>query len=372
MIPRLIICLVLSTLVVAAATKGDAPRETRPAARWYRGNTHAHTTLCGHADSTPAAVARWYLDHGYHFLCLSEHNRYIDPATVRLPRGRRQDFILIPGEEITGTRVHVTALNTRKLVVPTAHPTRAKTVQAYADRTRAAGGVPIINHPNDNFAVGVSDIRQVRGCRLFELYNAHPYVNNRGDARHPSTEGMWDAILSGGMVMFGVASDDAHEFKRRDLDRSNPGRGWVMVRATELTPKAIAAAMDRGDFYATSGVILSEVHVDPREYRVVVDEAATDAEMAKPDPVARRVPASSGARPGYQIDFIGPGGNVLQSVDGTDATFRRPPGLPYVRAKVTLTRVANGGKLLQNYAWGQPAFDVTGIAGVERELEELP
>ena len=37
--------------------------------KWYKGNTHVHTTLCGHADSTPDFVAQWYHDRGYNFWC---------------------------------------------------------------------------------------------------------------------------------------------------------------------------------------------------------------------------------------------------------------------------------------------------------------
>ena len=59
-------------------------------------------------------------------------------------------------------------------------------MQNYTDRTRGAGGVPVINHPNDNWALSASDIRPVRDCRLFELYNAHPQVSNGGDERHRS------------------------------------------------------------------------------------------------------------------------------------------------------------------------------------------
>ena len=85
--------------------------------KWYRGNTHAHTVICGHADSSPEIVTRWYHDHGYNFLILSEHNHFIDPDSVRMPENRRDDFILIPGEEITGPKiVHTTAMNIRNLV----------------------------------------------------------------------------------------------------------------------------------------------------------------------------------------------------------------------------------------------------------------
>ena len=357
MILRLILYVVLSGIVPRAVAG-----EVQPAApaKWYRGNTHVHTVLCGHADSTPEVVAQWYLDRGYHFLSLSEHNRYIDPAMVALPPDRRKDFILIPGEEITGNYVHMTALNIARLVIPTGHPSRAQTIQNYTDRTRAAGGAPIINHPNFNWALKVSDIRPIKRCHLFELYNGHPAVHNDGDPampeERPSTEAMWDALLSDGMVIYGVSSDDAHEFKTHGPDKSNPGRGWVMVRAAELTPKAITEAIDRGDFYASSGVILTEVTASEKEYRVVADDEATRAEAAKAELIPRRLPAGEAAQAGYRVDFIGPGGKVLQSTSGTQASFIRPAGLAYVRAKITFTRDAGGGGQEQIAAWTQPAF----------------
>jgi hypothetical protein len=341
----------LIALVPAGASGDDDAR----GGHWYRGNTHVHTVVCGHADSTPEAVARWYLDRGYQFLCLSEHNRFIDPSTVALPPDRRKDFILVPGEEITGTHVHMTGLNVSGLVVPTGHPSRTQTIQSYTDRTRRAGGTPIINHPNFGWALTHADIRPVKRCYLFELYNGHPSVHNEGDADHDSTEKIWDALLSDGMVIYGVSSDDAHEFQTKAVNKSNPGRGWVMVRAAELTPRAVADAIDRGDFYASSGVMLKEVTVTDKEYQVVVDPAATEAEVAKPELVPRRLAEGGPAAPGCRVEFIGPGGKVLQTVNGAAATYRREPALPYVRAKITYTFAVDGGRA-ECAAWTQPAF----------------
>ena len=62
-------------------------------------------------------VAQWYHDHGYNFTILSEHNRFIDPTTVKLSGEVREDFILVPGEEVTGRKhIHTTAMNVGKLV----------------------------------------------------------------------------------------------------------------------------------------------------------------------------------------------------------------------------------------------------------------
>ena len=50
--------------------------------KWFKGNTHSHTTLSGHADTHPDTVALWYLDRAYNFLILSEHNHFIDPDLI--------------------------------------------------------------------------------------------------------------------------------------------------------------------------------------------------------------------------------------------------------------------------------------------------
>ncbi|MFW6124334.1 MAG: PHP domain-containing protein [Acidobacteriota bacterium] len=41
--------------------------------KWYKGNTHCHT-LNSDGDSYPRQVIRWYRDHEYNFLVISDHN----------------------------------------------------------------------------------------------------------------------------------------------------------------------------------------------------------------------------------------------------------------------------------------------------------
>lgn len=321
---------------------------------WFKGNTHAHTVLSGHGDTSPEEVAQWYLDRGYHFLILSEHNRFIRPDSVELPRDRRRDFILIPGEEVTGHQViHTTAMNIRDLVDWRAdHDEKHRIIQSHVDSTILAGGTPILNHPNFEWAVEVDDVRPVRRLHLFELYNGHPHVHNFGDSTHISTEELWDDLLTDGMLIYGVSSDDAHQFQSWGTDVSNPGRGWVMVRADSLTPAAVTQAMRGGRFYASSGVVLEDVR-RAREYGIHVDTEGTRREMGSPYVTGRHVEEGP---PGYEIQFIGPEGRVLHQAAGASATFTIPDGLSYMRAKVIFRRLRSGGGYEATYAWTQPFF----------------
>lgn len=349
--------------VAAAVSVASGPSldvvDDPPDKQWYKGNTHAHTVLSGHADSSPDHVAAWYHDLDYNFLILSEHNIFIDPDSVNLPAGRRDDFILIPGEEVTGQKViHTTAMNVRGLVNwHTDHEHKHEIIQSHVDSTIDAGGTPILNHPNFRWAVSADDMLPVERLHLFELYNGHPHVQNFGDHAHPSTEEIWDDLLTRGMLIYGISSDDAHDFQRWDETYSNPGRGWVMVHADELTPNAVTQAMRRGDFYATSGVRLSAVERGTDVYRVAVDVAATDEELRSPYLIGHRVDNTQLEQGGeYEISFIGEQGDVLKVVKGVVASYPVSSDQSYVRAKITYRRPAEEDGVEAYYAWTQPVF----------------
>lgn len=127
-----------------------------------------------------------------------------------------------------------------------------------------------LNHPNFGHAVTAEDMAAVLQERFFEVYNGHPGVNHLGDEVHVDLERMWDianTIRVADMKqppLYGLATDDSHNyFGRRG---SSPGRGWVMVRASRLEADRIIEAIQRGDFYASSGVRLESVQCDSRDF----------------------------------------------------------------------------------------------------------
>lgn len=77
---------------------------------WYKGNTHAHTTMSD-GNASPEFVVKWYHDEGYNFLVVTDHNKFVHPNSIRMPEPLRKDFILISGEEVTVERaIHTTGL----------------------------------------------------------------------------------------------------------------------------------------------------------------------------------------------------------------------------------------------------------------------
>ena len=294
------------------ATVGDG------SPRYWKGNLHTHS-LWSDGDDFPEMIADWYKRNGYNFLAMTDHNilargeRWIDAegdiileialekylnrfgrdwVEFRDVDGKQQvrlkpqneyrrliddagKFQLVPGEEITlryvQKPVHMNGINLRDVIPPLEGTNVAESItvnlRQVAEQSRKTGQLMLgtLNHPNFHYGVSTSDMIQAEELRFFEVFNGHPSVNNEGDEDHPSTEQMWDMLLAdrlgkrGLPIVYALATDDSHRYHEWGLGKINPGRGWVMVRAKYLTPEAIIAAMEAGDFYASSGVTLKSI-----------------------------------------------------------------------------------------------------------------
>ena len=322
-----LICVMVAILALdSAARAGQTPE-----LRWYKGNTHTHT-LNSDGDSTPDDVVRWYREHGYNFLVLTDHNFLTSVDALNALHGVDDRFLVIKGDEVTelfdSKSLHINGLDVAHHVPPQGGTSVVDVLQRNVDAIRHAEGVPHINHPNFRWSITADELRQVRNNKLFEIYNGHPMVNSGGGGGVPGLEEVWDAILTSGVRLYGIAVDDAHTFKDPGNPAvAGPGRGWVVVRAARLEARALLAAMERGDFYASTGVELSDYQVTPAAMTVTV----------KPTAYSK-----------YRIQFIGEGGIVLHESHDSAAAYTLTGRERYVRAKV----IESNGAI----AWCQPYF----------------
>lgn len=296
---------------------------------WYKGNTHAHTNRSD-GDASPRRAVRWYRDHKYNFLVISDHDTRTDPRP--LDRDSKDSFILIPGEEVTDSfqarRVHVNGINLSRIVVPQHGSSVTDTLQRDIDAIRQAGGLPQINHPNWRWSFTDAEMAPLQNVALLEVCNVNRDCNNAGAGGRPGTEAIWDRLLSRGKMFYGIASDDTHSYGGEwTPDKASPGKGWVMVRAARLTAPAITAALERGDFYATTGVVLTDVRITPQEYEVTIEPEGDFT---------------------YTTQFIGKDGATLKEEFGPGPRYIIRGDESYVRARV----IASSGE----FAWTQPVF----------------
>ena len=288
---------------------------------FLKGQLHLHTSNSGDSATPPGDAARWYAAHGYDFIVVTDHNR----ITVERSSGA---MLVISGVELTQNvdrcvppplpgmqcLLHVNAL----FVTPPADgrvpwgapagPGRVEILHRALDANRKLDGIAQLNHPNFHYAADAPLITALArdGLSLLEIANRSWDSNDSpADKDRPSSEAIWDAVLTAGGDVFGTATDDAHHyFDARDAGARGeavfPGDlGFVMVRARK-EPAAIRAAISRGDFYASTGVLLERVERTGDTLEIGID----------------------GRSPGaHRFTFIGAGGRVLARAQGRRATF---------------------------------------------------
>lgn len=404
-------------LIVNAPAWAQGPAGThRAGARWWKGNLHTHT-FWSDGDDFPERVVQWYKDHGYHFLSLSDHNRlsigqrwmtvtdrqqtafekYLHRfpdrwvETRKDPKGQTEVrlkplselrclfeqpelFLLIQAEEITD-KPHLNAINLLDLIPPQGGSTMAEILQNNVDavlKQQQETGQPMlvtINHPNFQWALTAEDMASIQGGRFFEVYNAHGSVNNEGDELRASTERMWDIVLATRLsgpspeILYGVATDDAHNYHKFEPRAANPGQAWIMVRADRLTPESLIRAMDAGDFYGSTGVTLKDVAFQDGRLTVQVDPEPGVTYKIRfigtrrgCDLTSREVVNAEGKTVRTTRSYSPAIGAVLAEVQGATGSYTLQGDELYVRAKVVSSRRNEKSHVPDEFeaAWVQP------------------
>jgi hypothetical protein len=298
-------------------------------------------------------------------------DRFREPVRVEVREGKE----IVTRIRTNSHPIHLNATNLRELIRPQGGISVADVIQRNVDavleqrkKTRQPM-IPHINHPNFGWALTAEDIMRVQGDKFFEIYNGHPVVRNYGDDLHASTERIWDILLAFRLAelnlppIWGTGVDDAHAYHVFNSSKSNPGRGWIMVRARKLTPEALIAAMEAGDFYASSGVVLKDVkrvrktlslEIDAEEnvtYKIQFIGTRKNFKRES-DPVRGKEGKVVDTTRRYSDEI----GTVLQQTGGTSASYTLKGDEIYVRAKIISSkRKANPyEKGDREMAWTQP------------------
>ncbi len=205
--------------------------------QWLKGNLHTHTTVSdGHR--TPEECIRLYREHGYDFLCITDHHK------SRLG-GEEDGLLILGGVELNNNcfspRVcyHLTGaglLAPVDDVPPTADP------QTMVDALRAAGAFVTLAHPAWSLMTD-ENIRGLQGYEAIEIYNGvSEFYSGRGDSSV-----QLDTLAAGGRLVGITAADDTHFYG------PDACSGWVMVKARERSREGILEALRARRFYASQG-----------------------------------------------------------------------------------------------------------------------
>ncbi|MED5265805.1 MAG: histidinol-phosphatase [Candidatus Neomarinimicrobiota bacterium] len=387
--------------------------ENREKYQWYKGNLHTHT-FWSDGDAPPEITVNWYKNNGYDFLALSDHNilstgeKWIkvydnDPGgwPPSMTKDKLKDiqkqfgsqwvntrinndtlemklatldklkmkfesdnkFILIQSEEISDEYeeipIHINATNLLEFIPPQGGSSVFDVLQRNIDAVRkqreetGQAMIAHINHPNYKWALLSEHLINIEGDSFFEVYNGHPLVNNWGNNEKPSTDKMWDIVLTMRILknfppMYGLAVDDAHAYYQYKIGKANPGRGWVMVKAKRLNADNIISSLESGNFYSTTGVLLNKIDYNNQSYVVKINEEHGVTYTTQ----------FIGSRNNFDKNNHEEIGEILYQTNENPAIYNYSGNEMYVRAKITSSRFQENpySKGDLEMAWTQPVI----------------
>lgn len=365
--------------------------------QWQKGNLHTHS-FWSDGNDFPEMIIQWYKNQGYQFIALSDHNTiakqerwyelskkdienkvlekyenaygdWVETQTdsmgvrVRLKtfdeyRSKLEEpgrFLIVTSEEVTSSYekkpIHINVTNIQEKIEPVKGSSVVEIMQKTLDLVHAQReklGIPMfahINHPNFGYGISTEDLKKLNGERFFELYNGHPAVNNAGNDEYDSTEIMWDLVNihyldQGKPLLYGIATDDSHHYHNFTADLSNTGRGWVMINSKKLETTSLIEAMEKGDFYASTGITIKKYVVTKNQIRVEVEPEQGEH---------------------YEILFLGykDGGEAvetLERIEDTKGSYTFQDNDLFVRVKITSDALKESPPNTQETkkAWTQP------------------
>ena len=213
--------------------------------KYYKLGLHQHTTLSD-GRKTPEEVAREYKLDGYDAIALTDHWVYGEGGEI-------EGLHIIPGceynvggnETISGVWHILCLFAEGNPMIP-----RDAKPQTVVDAINEKGGIAVLAHPA--WSVNTpEDLINLKGVIATEIYNA---VSDAGQSMRPYSDYYVDLCANKGNYPLILATDDAHAYNGKDNRL-----GWVMVKASELSDKALSEAIRQGDFYATEGPYLHAI-----------------------------------------------------------------------------------------------------------------
>ena len=281
-----------------------------PNLRFYKGNTHAHSTNSDGAR-TPEEVMRLYCAAGYDFLALTDHWFVGGEASYR-------GMLVIPGVEYNfefpTQTLHLVCLfrdaaDARPIMRGMSHTEVIRHVNA-------VGGVPIAAHPA--WSLNTPEfLASLDGVEISEVYNTisdEPFNGPRGNS-----ESLLDVAAANGKRFNLCAADDAHRYAGEQCV------SYIMAQAPALTVPDLLDALRSGRFYASQGPEFHNIEVT--EKQIIVETS----------PVSRVT---------FCSNLFWVAGRCREGAGLTREVYDIQPGERFVRVRITDDR----GKM----AWSSP------------------
>lgn len=240
---------------------------------FYKANLHCHTI---HSDGklTPEEVKKAYMDQGYSVVAYTDHRNYqwhrelTDGNFVALAAYEVDinEHFKVPGDFSRVKTYHINLYDARpeefqaekqKSILPKRRYEDYQYINEYVDRMKQYGFFACYNHPYWSLQ-NYEDYKNLRGFWGMEIYN----YGCEHDGLYGYNPQSYDEMLRLGNRLFCVATDDNHNSFPFGDPLCDSFGGFTMIKAEELTYKAIIDSLLKGNFYSSMGPEIRELYVE--------------------------------------------------------------------------------------------------------------
>ena len=196
---------------------------------WQRANLHAHGIAWGgltNGSQPGEDIVRRYHELGYDVAGVSDYQRIASKSGV--------PTIPLYEHGYNIGKLHQIAIGAHRVAwfdIPLWQSLHHK--QFIIDRVAATADLVALAHPASRYSL--DDVGRLTGFQMIEIVNG-PY---------PSLE-VWDAALSSGRAVWGIANDDTHDLN----EPARTATSWTMINAPSPSTQDIVDALRAGRSYA--------------------------------------------------------------------------------------------------------------------------
>lgn len=244
----------------------------------YKANLHCHTTLSD-GKLTPQQIKESYLNAGYSVVAFSDHDEFHTHNDLTDAR-----FLAINSYESEIADRAEPSSHVRKVyhfccfaktdgvdyeeVLPIPDYRDKDAVNAYIQALRDKGFLVQYNHPVWSLQES-EDLHGIKGLWGTEVYNFSATI----DGTDGNQGFMYDVLLRDGSRLFCTATDDNHNAYPFGHEQCDSFGGYIVIRAERLDYPTIIGALERGDFYASTGPQIHDLYIEDGKIKVTCSPA---------------------------------------------------------------------------------------------------
>lgn len=263
--------------------------------KWFKANLHCHSTNSD-GKLTVEELKAHYMENGYSIIAFTDHELLMDHSALT-----DENFLALTGYEIAvntppspgcgwpqtkTTHLNLIAREPHNMVQVCYNP-----AAVWADPNNIKNSVKYAGDicVNENTPAGINKIVRTANENGFLVTYNHPYwslatyddykdieglfaveVCNGGCVciGTPDDASVYDDMLRLGRKLFCLATDDNHNRAPKGTPEFDSCRGWVVIKAKELSYPAVIDALVKGHFYSSSGPSVKSIWYEDGSVRI--------------------------------------------------------------------------------------------------------